>query len=111
MVRCAITAWLCVWGRDDLHEVPSDRERGIPDRLRHCIHDVAPMSDLTRTIEAMEANGWSWCFDTGGFRKGEMWVSRDQAVEAFLWAERGENSKPSPVSETVAKIVAKVANG
>ena len=82
------------------------------------------MTDLPRVIKAMEANGWSWCLDTGGFRKTvpasshpmmdhlteELWVSREQAVEALLRAERGESYKPSPVSETVAKIVAKAAN-
>lgn len=65
---------------------------------------------MSGLIEAMVELGWEFCSETRGFRRGEMWVSLDQAEAALAAAEGGDEFRPEPQSETVASITAKVAN-
>ncbi len=63
---------------------------------------------------AMLLSGWEYVGASDGFKKGEAWVSYEQAERAFRLAEQGLNMVPRPVSERVADILVdckqKVAN-
>ena len=66
-----------------------------------------------RFLDAMLAVGFGYDSATRGFRKGPVWVTYDQALDAWLAAERGEQLEAgtiSPASETMARTVGEASN-
>jgi hypothetical protein len=61
-------------------------------------------------LEAMARAGWVGNQDTGGFCKGTLWVSYDQALAAWEGALAGQAVEVEPQSETLARTKLVAAN-
>lgn len=72
------------------------------------------MSDYAsdrRLFHVMRIGGWQEDPETGGFRKGTLWVSWGQAEDALRLADEGEEAVAvNPANRVIARVTHQASN-
>lgn len=64
-----------------------------------------------RLFQVMKLGGWLEYPETGGFRKGALWVSWSQAEDALRLADQGERvAGVAPASRVIERVTHQASN-